>query len=340
MAYDHTNSRLIFHPAFDETLAELKKRRIVLPTSHADQEMDFSSLSYQQKGALVSCVEDFGKFQLNSEKGEITCSSVLVCAYDESVNKFEGLEGTAYLTSHSLIIHGLYDYVPVCLLTFYFYTRSVSLSENSNQIKYSQEPDVDSKKDYINDRKKLLNENVPENSILLIDGPIIGGNLATATIDLNKQLGAKGVVPICFVKNSRSNMVTDNFAELKGRYNSDMHWAYNFLKPDERTNLFRYTDAVNPNLTKVFCYIKAFDVSPQRIELDLATYGRYENNIDELFDAVFYLLLAQGDLRNPQIRSIAIAEKYARATLKLINFEQMMTELGITPTMNQERFAW
>jgi hypothetical protein len=51
-------------------------------------------------------------------------------------------------------------------------------------------------------------------------------------------------------------------------------------------------------------------------------------------------MLAQGDLKNPQIRSIAIAEKYARATLRLLNLPQMMKELGITPTMNQERFAW
>lgn len=311
-----------------------------MPTTHADQEIDFSGLSYPQEGALVSYIEDFGKFELDSKKGETTCSSVLLCAYDESVNKFEGLEGAAYLTSHSLIIHGLQDYIPVCLLTFYFYTRSLSISKNSNYIKYSKEPDVDSKKDYIYDRRKLLSENVPENSIVLIDGPIIGGNMATATIDLNKQLSSKGAVPICFVKNSSSNMVTDNIAELRGRYNSDMHWAYGFLRPGERTNLFKYTDGVNPNLTKVFCYVKAFDVSPQRIELDLTTYSRHAGNIDDLFDLVYYLLLAQGDLRNPQIRSIAIAEKYARATLKLINFEQMMIDLGITPTMNQERFAW
>ena len=164
--------------------------------------------------------------------------------------------------------------------------------------------------------------------------------MATATIDMNKQLSSKNIVPICFVKNSSSNMVTDNISHLKGKYNSDMHWAYSFLKAGERTSLFKYTDGINPNLTKIFCYIKAFDLSPQRIELDLTTYSKYSHNVEHFFNLSYYLLLSQGDLKNPQIRSIAIAEKYARATLKLINLEQMMKELGINPTMNQERFAW
>ena len=206
-------------------------------------------------------------------------NSTLICAYDESVEKFEGLQGTAFLTSHSMIIHGLYDYIPVNLLTFYFYTRSLSLSRDSNYIKYSEEPETDSNRDYIADRRKLLTDNVPENAIVFIDGPLIGGNMATATIDLNKQLSSKNIVPICFVKNSNSNMVTDNIKQLKGKYNSDMHWAYSFLKEGERTSLFRYVDGVNPELTKVFCYLKGFDVSPHRIELDVTTYNKNSGNL-------------------------------------------------------------
>ena len=267
-------------------------------------------------------------------------NSALICAYDESVQKFEGLQGTAFLTSHSMVIHGLYDYIPVNLITFYFYTRSLSISQGSSYIRYSEEPEVDSNRDYIIDRRKLLTDNVPENAVVFVDGPLIGGNMATATIDMNMQLSAKNIVPICFVKNSSSNMVTDNIVQLKGKYNSDMHWAYSFLKAGERTSLLKYTDGINPNLSKIFCYMKAFDLSPQRIELDLKTYSKYSRNVEDFFDLAYYLLLAQGDLKNPQIRSIAIAEKYARATLKLINLEHIMKELGITPTMNQERFAY
>jgi hypothetical protein len=331
---------LLFHPSFDETLAELKKHKIILPSNHIDEDIDFGSYGYPQDGALVKCVENFNKVPLDAHKGEEICNSALISAYDESIEKFEGLQGTAFLTSHSMVVHGINDYIPVNLLTFYFYTRSLPLSNGSGYIRYSEEPDTDSKRDYIADRRKLLTDNIPENSILFLDGPLIGGNMATATIEMNQELSTKNIIPICFVKNSSSNMVTDNLLHLKGKYNSDMHWAYSCLKAGERTSLFQYTDGINPKLSKIFCYIKAFDLSPQRIEFDIMTYSKFSNNINDLFNLSYYLLLAQGDLKNPQIRSIAIAEKYARATIQLIKFEQMMKNLGITPTMNQERFAW
>ena len=62
--------------------------------------------------------------------------------------------------------------------------------------------------------------------------------------------------------------------------------------------------------------------------------------IFSLMDLVYFLLLVQGDLKNPQIRSISIAEKYARSTLKLIDINKMMKNSGMMPTMNQERFGW
>ena len=256
------------------------------------------------------------------------------------MNKFEGLEGTAYLTSHSMIIHGETDFIPVSFLTFYFYTRSTVLSEGSGYIKYSEDVETDSKRDYITDRELLLGANVPENSIIFIDGPLIGSQMTKYTLDLNNLLLKKGIIPIFFVKNSNSNLVIDNIESLKRKYNSDMHWAYSTLKEGERTNFFEYKDKTNPKFAKVFCYLKAFDVSPSRVEIDVQTFKKYSSSIDKILDVVYYLLIVQGDLRNPQIRSIAIAEKYARATLKLINFSKMMKDLGITPTMNQERFAW
>lgn len=263
-----------------------------------------------------------------------------VCAYDESVNKFEGLEGTAYLTSHSMVIHGTDDFIPVSLLTFYFYTRSSVLSKDSSYIKHTEEIETDSKLDYIQDREHLLGENVPENSVIFIDGPLIGSQMTKYTIDLSNLLLKKGIIPIFFVKNSDSNLVTDNITPLKNKYNSDMHWAYSILEQGERTNFFEYKDRHNSTFAKVFCYLKGFDPSPQRIEIDVQTFEKYSDVINNLLDMIYYLLIVQGDLKNPQIRSIAVAEMYARAALKLINFSKMMKDLGITPTMNQERFAW
>lgn len=54
---------------------------------------------------------------------------------------------------------------------------------------------------------------------------------------------------------------------------------------------------------------------------------------------IYYLLLAQGNPKNPQIRPIAIAEAYARATLKLIDLNQLLRRFGLVPTINQERFG-
>jgi len=304
-----------------------------------DIEMDFALYGYPENGELVSSIEEIQKKQLNLKIGEKLCNNELfICAYDESINKFQGLEGVAYLTSHSLVLLSDYDFIPINLITLYFYTRSSLLTQKSKYIKYSDNPEVDSKKDYVVDRNGFLNSNTPENSIIFIDGPLIGGQISSYTLELNAQLLKRNIIPLFFVKNSTSNLITDNIKELKGNYNSDMHWSYKYLKEGERTNLFMYVDAYNKNNAKIFCYLKAFDRSPHRIEVDIETYKKYSNIIDNIFDVIYYLLLAQGDLNNPQIRPIAIAEKYARSTMKLINFIETMKYLGITPTMDQERF--
>jgi len=333
------HSRLVFHSSFKNTISELSDLEVKLPSISSDLEINFNLYDYPQNGRLVSKVEEIQRFQLNPKNGEELCNGLFICAYDESVNRFQGLEGTAYLTSHSLILHGPNDFFASNLLTLYFYTRSKILSQNTKYIKYSEDPESDWKRDYVIDREHFLISNVPGNSVVFIDGPLIGGQMSTHTIELNDSLLKNETIPIFFVKNSDSNLVTDNIEELRGKFNSDMHWAYRYLKKGERTNLFRYVDKYNDRNAKIFCYMKAFDTSPQRIEIDIRTFQKYSDIIVALFDLIYYLLLVQGDLKNPQIRSIAIAEKYARSTLNLINFVQTMKNLGIIPSMNQERFA-
>ena len=302
--------------------------------------MDFNLYNYPPNGGIISRFEEDQRIQLNANKGQKLVDDATICAYDESVNRFRGLEGTAFLTSHSLVVHGSLDYIPVNLLTFNFYTRSDTLFQNSKFIKRSEDPETDSKKDYVLDRSDFLVANVPENSVLFIDGPIIGRQMTSYTFRLNRTLLRKGIIPVFFVKNSTSNLLTDNIRELRGKYNSDMHWAYASLREGERTSLFKYVDRCSKQHAKVFCYLKTLDVSPHRIEVDMETFELHSERIMNLFNLIHYLLLVQGDLRNPQIRPIAIAEKYARATLNLINLVETMRRLGITPTMNQERFAW
>lgn len=182
------NGCLIIHPAFNETLKELGRKKIRLPKEVTQIEIDFSSYGYPVNGRLVSGIEEPGKFELDCRKGQKFCDQNKICAYDESINKFEGLEGTGFLTSHSMIIHGDMDYIPINLLTFYFYTRSLYLTKNSKYIKFSNDFEVDSKRDYVSDREKLLVENVPEDCTIFIDGPLIGGQMTKYTLDLNEAL--------------------------------------------------------------------------------------------------------------------------------------------------------
>jgi hypothetical protein len=303
--------------------------------------MDFNLYNYPSDGKLITNVEEIKIHTLNPNRGiSLLKNGLLVSSYDESVNKFAGLEGTAFLTSHSLTILYQEEYIPVSFLTFYFYTKSKYYSKNSEYIKFSTEHESDSKRDYVNDRNSFIAENVPKNSIILIDGPLIGGQMSSYTYRLNKALLDKNVIPIFFVKNSSSNLVVDNVRELNGRYNSDIHWAFETLRGGQRTNLFKYEDQTVRNNSKIFCYMKSFDVSPQRIEFHTETFEKYKQNINDIFNLIHYLTLVQGDHKNPQVRTIYVAEKYARETLKLINLTNLMKGLGITSTMNQERFGW
>jgi len=342
-----SSRRLVIHPSFEATIAEIRAKKITLPSEALPTDVNFSSYDIPQDGERLSTIEKLGRTKLDAEAGQSLCNKMLLCAYDESIDKFQGLQGTGYLTSHSLVLHGIDDYIPMNLLTFYFYTRSGVLSHGSANIRHSEDPDADSKKDYVQDRSEFLIDNVPEESLIFIDGPLVGRQMTRYTLDLSESLMNKNVVPIFSVKNSTSNMVTDNVLALKDKYNSDMHWAYSYLKEGERTNFFKYTDQSDETraragkaFTKIFCYLKAFNVSPSRIEIDVKTFEKHKKSVEAWMDLAYYLLVAQGDLKNPQVRSIAVAEKYARATLNLINFPHLMKELGITPTMNQERFAW
>ena len=149
-----------------------------------------------------------------------------------------------------------------------------------------------------------------------------------------------GIIPIFVVKNSNANLVTDNLNELAGKYNSDMHWSYNFLNEAQRTNFFAYRYNKSGRNEKAFCYIKFFKhSSPQRIEIDLNTYNKYKDHIDSLMDSLYYLMIAQGNPRDTQLRPIYIAEMYAKETLKLINPYKLLKKTGLNPIMNEVRFG-
>jgi len=339
MKKDSLLNKLIVHPDFENTLKDLNEVDINVPKKPVNQELDY--FNYMLNGDLLKSIGDIDKIKLDPKNAKkLINSDRKIIGYDESINKFESLEGTSYMASHSLIFTSEKDFIPINNITLYFYTRSKEISESVSKLKYAEDPESESKKDFIKDKIEFIKDNSVNNSILFIDGPLIAGDWYVLMIKTIKELHEKNIIPVFFVKNSTSNLVTENTNKFKGKFNSDMHWSYNFLNNGERTNFFKYTDSKNPKNSKVFCYQRSFNVSPQRIEFHVDTFNRYNKLIPKIMDLIYYLILVQGDYRNPQVRQIAIAEKYARETLRLFDLSKLMKESGIIPTMNQERFAW
>lgn len=331
-------NKLIIHPSFKETLDEIRKVNITITERSLPDKFDFSSTTFPPYGK-IRLIEEIATIDLDAKDGQVVAKDFIFAGYDESKLQYLSLEGSAYFTAHSMVIASKREYLPVEYLSFYFYTRSKNITEKSTFIQYSEDHKADANRDYVVDRSIFINKWSLENSILFIDGPLIGGNLTSYTLTLVENLHEKEIIPIFFVKNSDSNLVTDNIIELKQRYNSDMHWSYNQLKIGQRTNFFMYLDEYNPKNAKIFCYLKAFNLSPQRIEFHLDTYSMHKNKIHNLMNLIYYLLLVHGDIKNPQIRPIAIAEKYAREILKLTDSYNLIKTSGLIPTMNQERFG-
>lgn len=340
---------LVVHPLFNERMTEIKKR-VKLPTLACQIQMNNDSLSIPRDGKLI-IVEKYtanDKIKLDASSGRENLKNVPVMAYDESIEAYPALEGDGVVICHSLVYQGDDDYIPSNYLTFAFYTSSKKLLNEvpsaqlvSRDIQHMGETstEIASKLAYVKDRADFILSTCPDHVLLLIDGPLIGGQISSQTVDLNRKLfEEKSVIPVFIVKNSLSNLVTDNTPVLRGNYNSDMHWAFDTLKGGERTPFFSYKDQHNHDFSKIFCYIKPFEnASPQRIEFHPSVYDGNEELISNIMDLMYYYYIDQGNGSNVQVRPVAIAELYARETKKLFNLTKIMSEAHIQPTMNKQR---
>lgn len=331
-------NKIILHSDFKKVIADINRVKIRPITKPYPCELDFSKIVFPKHGK-ITLIEPFGKHPLNADNGQHQIDDFLCCGYDESKLMYKALEGQAHLTAHSMVLLSERDFEPVNYLSYYFYTRSKQISKNCSSLTLTDDPVSKANLDYVTDRNYFLKNWSIDNSVLFIDGPLIGGNISKYTVDLVEDLHKKNIIPIFFIKNSESNLVTDNSLSLINKYNSDLHWAYDFLKEGERTNFYLYSDEHNPKkFAKVFCYIKPFNVSPQRVEIHITTYLSYEKHLNKIFDLIYYLLLVQGDIKNPQIRPIAIAEKFAREVISITDQFTQIKYAGLTPIMNQVRF--
>lgn len=331
-------SQLLLHPSFKSTLNEIKKVNVTIQVPSKESKFDFSRSTFPPNGKLRA-LEEIATINLDATKGFKKSREIDFTGYDESKLNYMSLEGDASFTAHSLVIASKNEFIPVNLLSFYFYTRSKKLKDQFPLLTHSDDLIAESNRHYVIDRTMFLDQWSMDGSISYIDGPLIGGNMTSYTLELVERLHKHGIIPIFIVKNSESNLVTDNLNELRSKFHSDMHWAYNYLKVGQRTNFFLYIDQENKKNAKVFCYLKAFNLSPQRIEMHVDTYLSVKDQINSLMDLTYYLFLAHGDKKNPQVRPIAIAEMFARDVLKLTDSYNIMRSSGLIPTMNQERFG-
>ncbi len=330
-------NKLLIHPDFFKTLQDLSNTDIFLPNYATEQ--NFSDSELRTDVGKIANLEEIKTYKMDPRNGCELAKKHAFTAYDETWATFLALEGTAYLTIHSLVLPGESDYVPLSLATFNFYTRSQEVTAKAGNIKYAERIEVEFTRDYLRDKAAFLLEYTPTQSLLFIDGPLISGDLYTIMVDAHRHFLGKGIFPIFFVKNSASNIVTSNIKELKGRYNSDLHWLNTLLKPGERSCFFKYEDQVQKKNTKVFCYIKAFNSSPQRVEFHTDAYSANRDALEQVMDLILYLLYVQGSKTNPQLRPIAIAEQYARTVLRCIDINKYFVQTNITPTLNQVRFG-
>jgi hypothetical protein len=303
----------------------------------------FSKQDFPYIGKVTE-IESEPLYKLNAVNGyNFINKGKQFCGYDETLIKIPCMEGDGYLCAYSLVGIGSKDYVPVEELTFNFYTKSKIIGSDKEDFIDRCDNIIDSSKiNYIINKGKLLTEYTPENSILLMDGPMIEGNIGQHIINLDTELLNKNIMPIHVVKNSDSSLIVDNIESYKNKYNSDFHYAYSLLgNGGKRTRLFYYQDEKSKSKNKYFCYIKPFsNVTPVRIEFHKLVYDLFRNSLNSVFDAIYYMLLEQGNYKNPQPRIIAIAERYAKEVINTIDVNKLLMEIGLKPTMNYTRFGW
>ncbi|MEN3064456.1 MAG: DNA double-strand break repair nuclease NurA [Candidatus Methanosuratincola petrocarbonis] len=264
-------------------------------------------------------------------------SSMKIFAYDESLQKFFTLQGTVIFTSHALLAVDEDDYDFACKVMMYFLTSAVKYQNYPNVI-CSEEPEIDFKKKYLEDRYDFILSKIPKNSLIFIDGAYVGEQQTSYNRRMVHDLLNNNVASVFIVKNSSSRMLINNMGRaISSEYNSDFHYINHYLKVGERTSHILYVDPVNPDNQKVFGFIKCFDGIPQRYEMDYNVYKNYKDKLDLIMDLIYYFSILQGDPKNPQLRPIAIAELYAREALNYLDPSKEVLNYHLDFTMNQNR---
>lgn len=262
-----------------------------------------------------------------------------VYAYDESVQNYRALEGDLLFCSAATI--KIEDKYSFNLSVLPYFLTSIGKFKNSNDEDIRFVENISEERNLIMVKTKIesIEDSIEPHSIVLIDGPLIGGNASKYIEDMDELLRRKDCIPLYFVKNSDSRLVIDTNEKLTRQFNSDFHWAASLLKTGYRTAFFKYTDQLVNRHTKVFAYLKALCGFSERVEMHSATFEKYHSLLPFLMSLIAYFYILQGDYSNPQVRPIAIAEKYAREGIRVLNIPALLSKMGFRPTINQVRFG-
>ncbi|MFZ7136869.1 MAG: DNA double-strand break repair nuclease NurA [archaeon] len=287
----------------------------------------------------MTCLEEPDSIYPVKPKADLLSTDWNIYAYDESLQNYRALEGDLLFFSAAIIkLENKYNFNLSVLP--YFLTSIQKFKESSgDDIRFTENLSKERNSIMVNSKTKSILDSVEPNSIVLVDGPLIGGNASEYLENMDDELRKMNCIPIYFVKNSDSRLVIDSNKNLAKNFNSDFHWSAIKLRPGSRSPFFKYTDEHNKRNTKVFTYQKALFGFPERVEMHTPTYIKYQELIPELMELISYFFLVQGDRSNLQVRPIAIAEKYAREGLKVLNIPALLSKLGFRPTINQVRFG-
>lgn len=327
--------KIIFSDNYFSTIESIKSINKTVLNSNLTTSSLIENISFDS-GSEISIINSHSsKIQIYSEdlKG---ISNLNLAAYDESILELNSLEGKVRCISHCVAIQNEIEYIPAAYITLKFYTKSSLIQGISNEfsdIIISDDLSSIINQNYIQEREFFLTQAALPNALLFIDGSMFSGASTSGNFILIDNLLRRNSLPVFFVKNSESNIITERFSFANG-YNSDLHWAYSTLKPGEVSQVFAYKSS--DGRSKAMAFMKIYDKrTPVRIEFPLDAFleGKYNN----VFPLIYYQFLANGSETNLQPRIIQITELYAREILKSTNIYKEIEKLGLTKSMNEER---
>ncbi len=288
--------------------------------------------------STLTCLEDPHNNKRLSPSLKLLDSDWNVYGYDESTQNYSSLEGDLFFISSTIIkLANKYQY-DLNVMPYFFSSMKKIKNNEEDYIIYSEKITQTRNLTMIKAKINTITNCIEPNSIIFIDGPLVGGNASSYLVEMDKVLRNLNCIPIYFIKNSKSRMIIESSKTLPYEYNSDFHWVSKTCPPAHRKPFYKYQDKYNTNNTKVFTYIKPIYGFPQRVEMHFLTYQKYHSQLEDLFNLIQYFFLVQGTPFNPQVRPIAIAELFAKEGIKILNIPTLLGRLGFHPTINQVRF--